>query len=194
MQKCSIYLVVLTVIVQNVLMEENVTKKDPDHLVITTEVIVNSENTNLTTDIDDLTTSSPVEFKDTSTFTPTVTEEVTVPINKSKSTIFSYITRSGWNARKAKLVEFFSEPAKYVIIHHSYKPSHCNSPNDCVQAVHSMQNFHMDDRGWNDIGYSFAVGGDGLVYQGRGFQVIGAHAPGYNARSVGICIIGDWTG
>lgn len=59
--------------------------------------------------------------------------------------------------------------------------------------MRSMQSFHQDDRGWNDIGYTFGVGGDGQVYQGRGFNVIGAHAPRYNNRSVGICLIGDWT-
>lgn len=42
--------------------------------------------------------------------------------------------------------------------------------------------------------YSFAVGGDGKVYEGRGFNVVGAHAPGYNDKSIGICLIGDWQG
>lgn len=38
----------------------------------------------------------------------------------------------------------------------------------------------------------FAVGGDGKVYEGRGFNVVGAHAPAYNDKSIGICLIGDW--
>lgn len=41
---------------------------------------------------------------------------------------------------------------------------------------------------------SFAIGGDGQIYEGRGFNVIGAHAPKYNDKSVGICLIGDWSG
>lgn len=41
--------------------------------------------------------------------------------------------------------------------------------------------------------FSFGVGGDGKVYEGRGFNVVGAHAPRYNDKSVGICVIGDWT-
>lgn len=40
--------------------------------------------------------------------------------------------------------------------------------------------------------FSFAVGGDGKIYEGRGWKVVGAHAPGYNFNSVGICLIGDW--
>lgn len=41
---------------------------------------------------------------------------------------------------------------------------------------------------------SFGIGGDGRIYEGRGFDVEGAHAPRYNNRSIGICVIGDWRG
>lgn len=39
----------------------------------------------------------------------------------------------------------------------------------------SLQNIH-------DLLVRFAVGGDGKVYEGRGFNVVGAHAPMYNGR------------
>lgn len=50
------------------------------------------------------------------------------------------------------------------------------------------------NQSWNDIGYSFAAGGDNRIYTGRGWSAVGAHAPGYNNQSIGICVIGDWTG
>ncbi|XP_055607784.1 peptidoglycan-recognition protein LB-like isoform X1 [Uranotaenia lowii] len=103
-----------------------------------------------------------------------------------------YVQRDGWDAKPPKDVQKFSGPIPYVIIHHSYIPAACTSERDCIQAMQLMQQMHQLDRGWNDIGYSFAVGGDGRVYEGRGFNVIGAHAPRYNDRSIGICLIGDW--
>jgi len=30
------------------------------------------------------------------------------------------------------------------------------------------------------------------VYEGRGWDVMGTHAPNYNSRSIGICFIGDF--
>ena len=42
--------------------------------------------------------------------------------------------------------------------------------------------------GWSDIGYNFVVGEDGNVYEGRGWNSVGAHTYGYNNRS-----IGKWT-
>lgn len=60
--------------------------------------------------------------------------------------------------------------------------------------MRSMQRFHQNERGWDDIGYSFAIGGDGKVYEGRGFDRVGAHAPSYNDKSIGIVLIGNWQG
>lgn len=45
---------------------------------------------------------------------------------------------------------------------------------------------------WKSI--RFAIGGDGKVYEGRGFNVVGAHSPKYNDISIGICLIGNWEG
>ena len=39
--------------------------------------------------------------------------------------------------------------------------------------------------GWADIGYSFLVGEDGNVYEGRGWSLAGAHCIGYNSKSIG---------
>lgn len=55
-----------------------------------------------------------------------------------------------------------------------------------------MQTFHMNTNGWDDIGYNFIVGGDGLVYEGRGYKV-GAHTKNFNRGSLFIAFIGDFT-
>lgn len=41
-----------------------------------------------------------------------------------------------------------------------------------------MQTFHMESKGWDDIGYNFMIGGDGAVYEGRGWDSQGAHTKG----------------
>lgn len=155
--------------------------------------IDNQNNLDTTTfNIDDNTDCNCSTTTSSSDQTQLPEESISSTANDSTATLFSYTSRSGWNASTPRLIEHFDQPAKYVIIHHSYRPSHCVTTSECIQAMLNMQRYHMEGRGWNDIGYSFAVGGDGLVYQGRGFQTIAAHAPGYNARSVGICVIGDW--
>ena len=46
--------------------------------------------------------------------------------------------------------------------------------------------------GWDDIGYSFLIGGDGLIYEGRGWNKKGAHTYCYNQLSYGIAFIGNY--
>lgn len=48
----------------------------------------------------------------------------------------------------------------------------------------------MESNGWDDIGYNFLVGGDGAVYEGRGWNKEGAHTKGYNRQSICIAFIG----
>ncbi|XP_054747687.1 peptidoglycan-recognition protein SB1-like [Anastrepha obliqua] len=86
----------------------------------------------------------------------------------------------------------------HVIIHHTATPaSACRlNTNACAATIRAMQRTHQQQRGWDDIGYNFLIGGSddqAEIYEGRGFDVVGAHAVGYNARSVGIALIGDWT-
>lgn len=56
----------------------------------------------------------------------------------------------------------------------------------------NIQEFHIQHRQWNDIGYNFLVAPTGDVFEGRGWGVVGSHAPKYNSKSVGICLIGDY--
>ncbi|XP_050668448.1 peptidoglycan-recognition protein LB-like isoform X2 [Leptidea sinapis] len=106
---------------------------------------------------------------------------------------FAFVNRSGWNAEEPKQSLPLTTPVPYVVIHHSYLPPACSTREQCSRAMTQMQRMHVDTRGWWDIGYNFAVGGDGTVYEGRGWQILGAHALNFNNVSIGICLIGDWT-
>ncbi|MBF0157845.1 MAG: N-acetylmuramoyl-L-alanine amidase, partial [Magnetococcales bacterium] len=44
---------------------------------------------------------------------------------------------------------------------------------------------------FNAIGYHFVIGIDGLIEPGRPLATAGAHAVNFNARSIGVCLIGS---
>jgi len=56
----------------------------------------------------------------------------------------------------------------------------------------SVQNKHMDENGWSDIGYEYAISPDGTIYEGRDISVRGSHVAGANTGSIGILIMGDF--
>ena len=77
-------------------------------------------------------------------------------------------------------------------MHHSALDS-CYDQASCSQEVRDIQDLHMDENGWDDIGYSFLIGGDGQVYEGRGWNVQGRHTLNWNDLGYGIDFMGLFT-
>ena len=64
-------------------------------------------------------------------------------------------------------------------------------------ATRATRSYTVDDcrrdhraRGYADIGYHFYITRDGVVHRGRPLHTEGAHARGFNRRSIGICYEG----
>lgn len=73
--------------------------------------------------------------------------------NEVNSHNFPFIPRYDWLARNPKQTAKLSTPVAYVVIHHTYIPAACYNKEECSAAMRKMQNMHMDDRGWCDVGY-----------------------------------------
>ncbi|KAK2173460.1 hypothetical protein NP493_874g00007 [Ridgeia piscesae] len=58
--------------------------------------------------------------------------------------------------------------------------------------VRKIQDFHMDTRGWWDIGYHYLIGQDGYAYEGRGWDHQGAQVKHWNKVSLGISVMGNF--
>ena len=73
---------------------------------------------------------------------------------------------------------------------------HCSAtPDGEVHDWAAIRRYHIEVKGWTDIGYQYGiemVGGHYRMLTGRKPSVIGAHcrAEGMNHRSVGVCVVG----
>ena len=101
------------------------------------------------------------------------------------------VTRQEWGARDSVTINNMTTPVSFVFIHHTAM-SYCHNQHDCSQELRTIQNFHMDTRGWDDIGYNFLIGEDGRVYEARGWDRIGAHTYGWNDVAVAFSIMGNY--
>lgn len=101
-----------------------------------------------------------------------------------------FVERREWLAQKA--MEPYTKvktPVPYVVISHTATESGDTiADNKCL--IRYIQCFHIESKRFRDIAYNFLVGCDGVVYEGRGWGVEGAHTFGYNSRSVGISFVG----
>jgi N-acetylmuramoyl-L-alanine amidase len=102
------------------------------------------------------------------------------------------VSREEWGARPPTLIEYITDPVNMTFVHHTAGPSFCFDKESCIVVVRAIQNYHMDSNGWNDIGYSYLIGEDGRVYEGRTWGVVGSHTFNYNSIAYGFCVIGDF--
>jgi N-acetylmuramoyl-L-alanine amidase len=67
---------------------------------------------------------------------------------------------------------------------------HCSAtrPSQDVGAA-DIRKWHKA-QGWSDIGYHFVIRRNGKIEKGRAVDAVGAHVAGFNASSVGICMVG----
>nr|UFA46010.1 peptidoglycan recognition protein 4 isoform 2 [Littorina littorea] len=103
------------------------------------------------------------------------------------------VSRAQWGARRPRSTSRMRTPVSLVFIHHTDGRA-CSDLASCKKVMQGVQNYHMDDpsRRYSDIGYSFLVGGDGKVYEGRGWDRQGAHTKNYNSRAIAISFMGDF--
>lgn len=103
------------------------------------------------------------------------------------------MSRAEWNARAPTEINYRAVPVPFALIHHTAGTA-CSTQADCSQQARNVQSYEMDVKGYSDISYSFLVGEDGNVYEGRGWDRVGGHATGHNTDSIGICFFGTFTG
>ena len=70
-----------------------------------------------------------------------------------------------------------------IVIHHT-----ASRPDLTVEDIHAM---HLGNR-WSGIGYHLVIYPDGSVHQGRPLDAMGAHCEGYNNRSIGVNLTGNF--
>src|SRR6185437_12713561 len=84
---------------------------------------------------------------------------------------------------------------KLAFVHHSEGPNGYRA-GDVPAILKSIYQFHRFVRGYNDIGYNFAIDAFGRIWEARAGgvdePVIGAQAGGYNFASTGVVILGTF--
>ncbi|XP_067686916.1 uncharacterized protein [Haliotis asinina] len=79
----------------------------------------------------------------------------------------------------------------YVVVHQTGGET-CTNWRDCTLALQQMQ-LTARSSGKQDLQYNFLVGGDGRVYEGRGWNAVGDFADNFNTEAIGVAVIGDFT-
>ena len=81
-------------------------------------------------------------------------------------------------------------PVTEIILHCAGTRPDWMSGRPLAEKVAEIRRWHVQDRGWRDIGYHWIIDRDGAVAAGRVETAIGAHVEGHNRGTIGICLLG----
>ncbi|HWX75005.1 MAG TPA: N-acetylmuramoyl-L-alanine amidase [Solirubrobacteraceae bacterium] len=86
---------------------------------------------------------------------------------------------------------------RMAFVHHTQTPNGYLA-GEVPAMLRSIFLYHRDVRGWNDIGYNFAIDAFGRIFEARAGgidePVVGAQAGGYNLVSTGVAMLGSFQG
>ncbi|KAK9752004.1 hypothetical protein QE152_g4582 [Popillia japonica] len=100
-----------------------------------------------------------------------VSKDIPIPIRIISLEVQNLsLVENGWRRQQ----EMASMHSKY----RSPTLSSITQPPKVVPHFPNQRN--MDSNGWADIGYNFLIGGDGYIFQGRGWDKLGAHVKSFN--------------
>ncbi|MDO5699369.1 MAG: N-acetylmuramoyl-L-alanine amidase [Dermatophilus congolensis] len=105
-------------------------------------------------------------------------------------------SRGMWKANEkiTKKTEEMEDPIGFTIHHTAGTNAYTQS--QVPRILRGIQQFHVRDRGWSDIGYNYLVDKWGGIWEGRKGSFDGtprgAHTARMNDQLVGISLIGDY--
>ncbi len=112
-------------------------------------------------------------------------------------THLTFVDRKAWNARSANAASMTELRGAWskLTVHHSAENSTDptgGSFEESSASLRGIQRYHIEEKGWGDIGYHFLIDAAGRIFEGRELRWQGAHAGGANnAQNIGICLLGD---
>jgi len=107
------------------------------------------------------------------------------------------ISRAEWGAPAQVCAPDVASKLVGAVVHHTAGSNDYASAAEAMQQIRNDAAFHINGRGWCDIGYNFVVDKWGNIYEGRANSltqpVIGVHTGGFNTGTVGVAMLGTYT-
>lgn len=106
------------------------------------------------------------------------------------------VTRAQWGARAPACTPDTASTLVGAVVHHTAGPDY-GSPVEAMAQLRNDQRYHIESRGWCDLGYNVVIDKWGTIYEGRGGSltapVVGVHAGGFNTGTLGVSVLGTYT-
>ncbi|MFH8483068.1 peptidoglycan-binding protein [Streptomyces sp. NPDC018055] len=96
----------------------------------------------------------------------------------------SIVSRADWGAKPWKgTPDYVSRSLRREFFVHYDGASHINYTG--TRVPQAIERTHLN-QGWSGVGYNFVIDQDGVIYEGRGWDLQGAHCPNHNVSGLGV--------
>lgn len=83
-----------------------------------------------------------------------------------------------------------SRGIREVVLHHTWAPTAAQYQGK--KTWEAVRSYHVQSRGWSDIGYHFGIGPDSSVWLLRPVEKSGAHVLNRNQHTIGVAMVGNF--
>jgi uncharacterized protein with LGFP repeats len=107
-------------------------------------------------------------------------------------------SRADWGADESAVrrAPSYASTVVAVTVHHTDNVNGYQRK-DVPALIRADYAYHVQSRGWSDLGYNLLIDQYGGIWEGRrgglGRATVGAHAEGFNTGTLGVSLIGDLT-
>ncbi|MGV8973112.1 MAG: N-acetylmuramoyl-L-alanine amidase [Rhodoglobus sp.] len=112
------------------------------------------------------------------------------------ATVPAVIPRAQWGAPAQVCTPDVASKLIGAAVHHTADQNDYSTVAEAMQRIRNDAAYHINSRGWCDIGYNFVVDKWGNIYEGRANSmnapVVGVHAGGFNTGTVGVAMLGTY--
>ncbi len=105
------------------------------------------------------------------------------------------IPRSAWTGRGVarKTTDPMGRIAKITVHHEGNLATGLRSQAQVAKRLESIRRYHVDQKGWADIGYHYVIDPMGRVWEARDTSLQGAHVGGIkNEHNLGVMVMGNF--
>lgn len=105
-----------------------------------------------------------------------------------------YCSRLCWDPEGTHLPQNSSATTTptHIIVHHTGDGRVFPENTNYKEMVQFYWDYHVNTNGWSDIGYNWLIDRNGVIYEGRGNEKLGAHFSCMSSNTTGIALIGNF--
>jgi hypothetical protein len=104
--------------------------------------------------------------------------------------------RSAWASRgvaNRKDTDPMGSITCLTVHHDGNRVSGMRTQSECARRIEGIRRYHVDQKGWADIGYHYIIDPMGRVWEGRPTSLQGAHVGGdMNKHNLGVMVMGNF--